>query len=128
MSFKQKFIEYLSNGMPVHIPDDEVSLFYKELSKSINNSSKQDFKSTYLKIDDCVVISDKFIDYLKVSYINNKVIFRTTDHTKDQFRVNREVARKMGEAFLIVYSFIEKALMKESSNQHNGSSSDNWAI
>ena len=74
--FRTKFVSYLANGIPVSIADDEIPLFYKALSNYINDA-KNDFMAFYSLGDDCVVLSDRQDDYLRVAYEKDKIEFFT---------------------------------------------------
>ncbi len=104
-SFQEKFIEYLTNGLPIHIPDDEVRTFYNVLSDFIDNADNE-FEGYYLKEDGYVLIADKYTDYLKVSYKDNKIIFQHAN-SQDYRSFDSNSILQMGLAFMGVLIFVE---------------------
>tara|TARA_R110001583_G_scaffold162507_1_gene314726 strand:+ start:274 stop:645 length:372 start_codon:yes stop_codon:yes gene_type:complete len=110
MSVKEKFVNYLTEGMPIHIPDDEVVLFYKSL-KSFIDDANNDFMAFYLEGDEDLIISDINHDYLRVCYEDDKIIFKhaqpgSLEETPDQLLI-------AGQAFLGVLVFIESIVPSE---------------
>ena len=105
-NFRDKFVDYLTSGIPVSIASDEVSLFYQQLSESVNDAPN-DISALYLKNDDSILLSDNYIDYLRVSFKDDRIIFKTTEFTKHQNMLDAPSAKKMGEAFLGVVFFVE---------------------
>lgn len=105
-SFKAKFTKYLTEGIPVHISEDEVFLFYEALDSFINEASNS-FESYYLKGDDSLTICDKYAEYLNVSYEASKIVFRLpTSGTPIPLMTNDD-HQLLGEAFLGVLLFVE---------------------
>ena len=88
------------------IASDEVSLFYQQLSEFVNDAPN-DISALYLKNDDSILLSDNYIDYLRVSFKDDRIIFKTTEFTKHQNMLDAPSAKKMGEAFLGVVFFVE---------------------
>ena len=113
MTFKDKFVKYLTEGIPVHIPDDEVTLFYSALKDFIDNADNP-FMAFYNDGDKEVVISDLIKDYLRVSYKDDKIIFR-----QPEFGDIKESPTNIfvtGQAFLGVLIFIESISPSEDSS------------
>ena len=65
--FREKFVKYLSEGIPISIADDEIPLFYRSLSDYINNTDN-DYMAFHQPADDFVVVSDRQHDYIRVVY------------------------------------------------------------
>jgi len=106
-NFKRKFTKYLSSGIPIHIPEEEVFLFYEELDKFVNLSPNS-FESYYLKGDDSLTICDAYSEYLNVSYEDSKIIFRIPRRSTPIPLMTPDDHRLLGETFLGVMIFIEK--------------------
>ena len=123
MSFKEKFVKYLTEGIPVHIADDEVHLFYKTLKEFIDNADNQ-FMAFYSKGDDEVTISDIKKDYLRVSYEKDNVIFKQPRYSTIQ--ESQESITITGQAFLGVLVFIESMSPSEDSNFISEKYNDQW--
>ena len=107
MSFKEKFVKYLTDGIPVHIPEDEVFIFYRELKDFIDNADNK-FMAFYEEGENKLTISDISKDYLYVSYEDDKIIFIA------------------GQAFLGVVIFIESITPSEDSNFISAKHNDQW--
>ena len=124
---QQKFIKYLTDGIDVHIPEDEVDIFYKTITDFINESHN-DFEAYYFDKEEYVLISDKYSDYIKFSYSNNKIVFRhvsvnnLNDYHDSDFTLN------MGLAFLGVIIFIESMAPSEDSLIISPKHYDQWRI
>ena len=114
-NFRSKFVDYLANGIPVQISEEDRPVFYNELDKFIN-SSKNEFESFYSKSDDKLFISDKLVDYLSVSYEDARIIFRTTSQTGESSTRDKYVQKKMAEAFVGVVLFVESIAPSGDSN------------
>ena len=101
--FRQKFITYLTEGIDIHIPDDEVYMFYEHLGNFINNADNS-FDSFYSMGEDQLAICDSYMTYLLVKYANNKIQFRKTSDliSKDPRSILRGA-----QAFVGVLLFIE---------------------
>tara|TARA_R110001592_G_scaffold270776_5_gene537217 strand:+ start:519 stop:899 length:381 start_codon:yes stop_codon:yes gene_type:complete len=114
MFFREKFIKYLTDGIPVHIPEDEVFLFYNALKDFIDNADNQ-FMAFYSDGDEELMISDIGKDYLRVSYDNEKIVFRQPlqDDVHQESQGNLLIT---GQAFLGVVMFIETISPSEDSN------------
>ena len=112
MIFKEKFVKYLTDGIPIHIPDDEVFIFYKELKNFINKADN-DFIGFYETGDEEVVISDISQDYLRISYSDNKIIFKQPAFSSIKDSVHNLFMA--GQAFLGVIVFIESLSPSEDS-------------
>lgn len=125
-SFKEKFVEYLTNGLPIHIPDDEVLTFYSVLADFIDKSDNE-FEGYYLKEDGYVLISDKYTDFLKVNYKDNKIIFKHANPNAYQ-SFDSESILKMGLAFMGVIVFIESMTPSTDSNNIARNHYDQWRI
>jgi len=125
-TFQEKFVEYLTNGLPIHIPDDEVRTFYKVLSDFIDNADNE-FEGYYLKEDGYVLIADKYTDYLKVSYKDNKVIFQHAN-PEDYRNFDSDSMLQMGLAFIGVLIFIESMTPSDDSNNIAPKHYDQWRI
>ena len=123
MLFREKFIKYLTEGIPVHIADDEVHLFYKSLKEFIDNADNQ-FMAFYSKGDDEVTISDIKKDYLRVSYEKDNVIFKQPQYGTIQ--ESQESIMITGQAFLGVLVFIESMSPSEDSNFISENHNDQW--
>lgn len=123
LDFKSKFVKYLTEGMNIHIAEDEVPLFYKALSDYVNDADN-DFMSFHTTLDDHVLISDKIDDYLRVFYNSGKVEFLSASPD------SREIgyAKRMGEAFLGVVLFIESMSPSEDSKFIPRVYHDQWQI
>lgn len=124
-AFRRKFVDYLSDGLPVKINDDEVHNFYDALSSFINKSNTK-YGSCYDKIEASVLIFDNHVDYLTVKYENKKIIFRTTSQTSNVRNLDLETTKSLGEAFLGVVLFIETISPSEDSNLIARGYSDKW--
>ena len=126
--FRSRFIEYLTDGMPIKIADDETPIFYQELDKFINTADN-DFESSYLKDSEVLSISDKFIDYLTVKYEDSKIVFRTTEHTSlPALLIDPETRQRMAEAFIGVLLFVEGISPSEDSKIIPEVYSDKWKV
>jgi len=130
MLFREKFIKYLTDGIPVHIPEDEVFLFYNALKDFIDNADNQ-FMAFYSDGDAELMISDIGKDYLRVRYENEKIVFRQPiQDDVSKFEVYVKQHEKLakanfeaegnilmaGQAFLGVVMFIESISPSEDSN------------
>ena len=107
MSFKEKFVKYLTEGIPVHIPEDEVFIFYRELKDFIDKADNK-FMAFYEEGENKLTISDISKDYLYVSYEDDKIIFRQPLHAN--ILESQENILISGQAFLGVVIFIESCL------------------
>lgn len=125
-SFKQKFVSYLTDGLPIHIPDDEVLTFYAVLADFIDKSDNE-FEGYYLKEDGYVLISDSYTDFLKVSYKDNKIIFQHANPKAYQ-NFDPESILKMGLAFMGVLVFVENMAPSKDSNNIAQKHYDQWRI
>jgi hypothetical protein len=125
-SFKEKFVDYLTNGLPIHIPDDEVTIFYKVLSDFIEKADNE-FEGYYLKEDGYVLIADKYTDYLKVSYKDNKIIFQHANSVEYK-TFDSDTMLQMGLAFIGVLVFIESMTPSTDSNNIAPKHYDQWRI
>jgi hypothetical protein len=123
MLFREKFIKYLTEGIPVHIADDEVHLFYKSLKEFIDNADNQ-FMAFYSEGNDEVTISDIKKDYLRVSYEKDNVIFKQPRYSTIQ--ESQESITITGQAFLGVLVFIESMSPSEDSNFISEKYNDQW--
>ena len=98
----------MSEGIPVLISEEDQPIFYEKLDTYIN-SAPNDFESFYIKGKNELAISDKYIDYLTVTYEDSKLVFKTTEHTNSPvMKLDKDVQQKMGLAFLGVFLFVEK--------------------
>lgn len=105
--FRNRFIDYMTNGMPVHIEDSEVFIFYEELDRFINEAPN-DFQSYYLKGEDNLTVCDKFTEYLNVSYEESKLVFKLPPGTAGVTFMEGDHKQLVGEAFLGILLFVEK--------------------
>ena len=125
---RSKFVEYMTEGIPVEIPPEDQETFYVELDKFIN-SANNDFESVYNKTMERVSIYDKFFDYLNVSYQDSRIIFMTSNQPAGAFsQIDKETQRKIGEAFLGVVLFVESIAPSEDSNLIPRKYHDSWCI
>ena len=124
---RQKFIEYLTNGIEIHIPDDEVHLFYKTVTDFINDAHN-DFEAYYFDKDEYVLIADKYTDYIKFSYSNNKIIFKHASSSIIDPLQDSDFVLNMGLAFLGVVIFIESMSPSEDSASISQKHYDQWRI
>ena len=125
--FRTKFVSYLANGIPVSIADDEIPLFYKALSNYINDA-KNDFMAFYGLGDDCVVLSDRQDDYLRVSYEKDKIEFFTIANQINTQDDPLSYQKKLGEAFLGVVLFVESMSPSEDSLFIPEAFHDKWKL
>ena len=123
MSFKEKFVKYLTEGIPVHINKDEVHLFYKSLKDFVNDADNN-FMAFYLDGDDEVVISDLTKDYLRVNYENDKIVFRQP--ALGDIKESTTSIFATGQAFLGVLIFIESIAPSEDSSFISEKYNDQW--
>ena len=123
MSFKEKFVKYLTDGIPVHIPEDEVFIFYRELKDFIDNADNK-FMAFYEEGENKLTISDISKDYLYVSYEDDKIIFRQPPHAN--ILESQENILIAGQAFLGVVIFIESITPSEDSNFISEKHNDQW--
>lgn len=103
---RQKFVNYLSEGIPTLIPEDEVVLFYESLSSFINNAPNG-YDAFYEKGDNFLVVSEGWDSHLKILYDNNLIQFRHPGLSKSVRTLSEKNVRKMGEAFVGVLIFLE---------------------
>ena len=122
-SFKEKFVKYLTDGIPVHIPEDEVFIFYRELKDFIDNTDNN-FMAFYEEGDNKLTISDILKDYLHVSYEDDKIIFKQPPYTN--MLDSQESTLITGQAFLGVVIFIESIIPSEDSNFISEKHNDQW--
>ena len=123
---KEKFVKYLTEGIDVHIPDDEIEMFYKSVTEFINEAPNE-FEAYHLKNEGCVLISDKYLDYIKFFYENDKVLFKHVHATNESF-YDSEFVLKMGLAFLGVLIFIESLAPSEDSALISRKHHDQWRL
>ena len=123
--FRERFVKYLSRGIPVHIPDDEVFLFFEKLDQFVNKAGNS-FESIYRKGEDELVICSGSSEYIRVSYENNHVIFKTTLLTSNPTKMNQEDVRRMGESFMGVVLFLESVSPTEDSKDIPREFHDQW--
>jgi len=123
MQFKEKFVKYLTEGIPVHIPEDEVFIFYRELKDFIDNADNK-FMAFYEEGENKLTISDISKDYLYVSYEDDKIIFRQPLHAN--ILESQENILIAGQAFLGVVIFIESITPSEDSNFISEKHNDQW--
>ena len=123
---QQKFVKYLTEGIEVHIPDDEVQVFYKTITDFINEAHN-DFEAYYLDNDGHVLICDKYIDYIKFCYENNRIIFKHV-HASNESYHDSDFVLNMGLAFLGVVIFIESIAPSEDSLIISRKHHDQWRI
>ena len=122
-SFKEKFVKYLTDGIPVHIPEDEVFIFYRELKDFIDNTDNK-FVAFYEEGENKLTISDISKDYLHVNYEDDKIIFRQPPHAN--ILESQENMLIAGQAFLGVVIFIESITPSEDSNFISEKHNDQW--
>lgn len=122
-SFKEKFVKYLTDGIPVHIPEDEVFIFYRELKDFIDKADNK-FMAFYEEGENKLTISDISKDYLYVSYEDDKIIFRQPLH--GNILESQENILIAGQAFLGVVIFIESITPSEDSNFISEKHNDQW--
>lgn len=122
-SFKEKFVKYLTEGIPVHIPEDEVFIFYRELKDFIDKADNK-FMAFYEEGENKLTISDISKDYLYVSYEDDKIIFRQPLH--GNILESQENILISGQAFLGVVIFIESITPSEDSNFISEKHNDQW--
>ena len=122
-SFKEKFVKYLTEGIPVHIPEDEVFIFYRELKDFIDKADNK-FMAFYEEGENKLTISDISKDYLYVSYEDDKIIFRQPLHAN--ILESQENILISGQAFLGVVIFIESITPSEDSNFISEKHNDQW--
>ena len=122
-SFKEKFVKYLTGGIPVHIPEDEVFIFYRELKDFIDKADNK-FMAFYEEGENKLTISDISKDYLYVSYEDDKIIFRQPLHAN--ILESQENILIAGQAFLGVVIFIESITPSEDSNFISEKHNDQW--
>mgnify|MGYP003649902328 FL=1 len=123
MQFKEKFVKYLTEGIPVHIPEDEVFIFYRELKDFIDKTDNK-FMAFYEEGENKLTISDISKDYLYVSYEDDKIIFRQPLHAN--ILESQENILIAGQAFLGVVIFIESITPSEDSNFISAKHNDQW--
>ena len=123
MLFKEKFVKYLTEGIPVHIPEDEVFIFYRELKDFIDKADNK-FMAFYEEGENKLTISDISKDYLYVSYEDDKIIFRQPLHAN--ILESQENILIAGQAFLGVVIFIESITPSEDSNFISEKHNDQW--
>ena len=124
--FRKKFVQYLANGIPVEISEEDIPIFYKRLDEFINTANNG-FESFYIKDEERLFISDKMYDYLTVSYEDSKIVFRTTEQTSIPALLNEHMIRKkMAEAFIGVILFVETIAPSEDSNIIDRIYRDKW--
>ena len=123
MQFKEKFVKYLTEGIPVHIPEDEVFIFYRELKDFIDKADNK-FMAFYEEGENKLTISDISKDYLYVSYEDDKIIFRQPLH--GNILESQENILIAGQAFLGVVIFIESITPSEDSNFISEKHNDQW--
>ena len=124
--FRKKFVQYLANGIPVEISEEDIPIFYKRLDEFINTANNE-FESFYIKDEERLFISDKMYDYLTVSYEDSKIVFRTTEQTSIPALLNEHMIRKkMAEAFIGVILFVETIAPSEDSNIIDRIYRDKW--
>ena len=122
-SFKEKFIKYLTDGIPVHIPEDEVFIFYRELKDFIDNADNN-FMAFYEEGENNLTISDISRDYLHISYEDDKIIFKQPPYVN--ILESQENILIVGQAFLGVVIFIESITPSEDSNFISEKHNDQW--
>ena len=125
MPFKQKFVDYLVDGLPVSILSEEVPVFYKELDMFVN-TAPNDFEASYSSTQNCLSIYDKYTEYLSVSYDDSRIIFRSDLQQSIQNHPDPETIMKMGEAFLGVIIFVESIAPSADSRVIPGYYRDKW--
>ena len=123
---QQKFVKYLSEGIDIHIDDDEVDIFYKTITDFINQAHNN-FEAYYFDQDEYVLICDKYTEYIKVSYVNDKIIFKHANNNNELF-YDSDFALNMGLAFLGVIIFIESLSPTEDSLVISPKHYDQWRI
>lgn len=126
MMMQQKFVKYLTEGIDIHIAEDEIEIFYKEVTDFINKADNQ-FEAYYMKLDEYVLISDKYTDYIKFSYSNNKIIFKHANNTEAAFQ-DSDFVLNMGLSFLGILIFIESLSPSEDSLVISRKHYDQWRI
>ena len=124
-AFRSKFVEYLANGIPVQISNEDKPVFYKELANFINKANN-DFESFYSERGEELFISDSTIDYLTVSYEDSKIIFRTTSQTSKFKLSDPYIKHRLGEAFIGVVLFVESIAPSSDSGQIPREYHDQW--
>jgi hypothetical protein len=122
-SFKEKFVKYLTDGIPVHIPEDEVFIFYRELKDFIDNADNN-FMAFYEEGENNLTISDISRDYLHISYEDDKIIFKQPPYVN--ILESQENILIVGQAFLGVVIFIESITPSEDSNFISEKHNDQW--
>jgi len=125
MSFSKKFVKYLTEGMPIHIPEDEVFLFYNAL-KEFFNTANNAFVAFYEDGDEALIISDDDKDYLKVIYSDDNISFRHA--TPDSILDSPAEIIIAGQAFLGVIIFIERLSPSEDTELILRSQNDRWKL
>lgn len=123
---KNKFVKYLTEGIDIHIPNDEVDMFYDFVTKFINEADN-DFEAYFIREDEKVLICDKYFDYLKFNYKNNKIVFEHAVAGSDYDR-DPEYILKMGLAFVGVLVFIESLAPSEDSTIIFPEHYDKWKL
>ena len=103
---KQKFVHYLTEGIDIHIPPDEVSTFYDLIENFINEADNH-FEAYYINDDEKVLICDKYFDYLKFKYENNKIVFENAQKGAETY-LDEDHVLNIGLAFVGVLIFIEQ--------------------
>jgi len=123
MKFREKFVKYLTEGMSIHIPEDEVFLFYNALEDFINTADNK-FIAFYDINDESLVISDIDKDYLRIRYQADKIIFQHADPASMlDTHVDLIIA---GQAFLGVIIFIEQLSPSEDTQFILQRQNDQW--
>ncbi len=123
---REKIIKYLTEGIDIHIPEDEVQTFYDLVTKYINEADNE-FEAFFFPSEEYVLISDKYTDYLKCTYENNKIIFLHANSDNEFYR-DPEFTLKAGLAFIGVLLFIESFAPSSDSAYISQKHYDQWRI
>ena len=123
MLTKQNFVDYLSNGMPVQIAQDELDIFYTELESFINQADNE-YIALYAKSTEEVILSDNYNDYLSICDSNDRVVFKIPDKRyRDIASLEIETQKIICSLFMGVIIFIEGLLPKKP-----GKNYESWPI
>ena len=124
---KNKFVQYLTEGIDIHIPPDEVEDFYYYIERFINEADNH-FEAYFLKDEEKVLISDRYFDYIKFKYSNNKIIFEHANLGDEHYYTDHDFVLNMGLAFVGVLIFIEQFAPSEDASCIFPEHYDKWRL
>ena len=123
MNHKEKFVKYLTEGIPAKIESDDVPRFYEALTDFINEKDNQFFCHHDKTLNE-VLVSNVKNDFLRVLYREQKIIFEKVNGWHEGEIT--DYVNNIAQSFLGVLIFIESIDPSIDTQIIEGLNHDQW--